>query len=444
LLSPRDHFAFTVFADPNGDGAAIITRDNSCTVPQLGAASGDYPGYTQENADGSITRVQPFLPYQYADDEYDAVQRTLAGHVEVIEMGVLNPTGRAADAENGVTAFDPAAYATHDSSGVPADCGALVSAWSTGGDWFGAENANAGVQMLAPSGGLYGLSNMLNNSDAAAYGVEPAAIADFWASDAGEQHTNPGDTLPSLASGDVAAIVPNAGEAFTITYAAADAVDAVSSLFMAESISNDVMVNPDLSGETDWVVTFPTRRYYVNGTTAEKPFTDVYDSDEAPNNACERVVISQVDREESGTDPVVDTPIFSPAPPGADPADLPELCYETNTIAVNGVSAVNATVSTADNINVAVGLDSANAEGWQTISFMLTGGTASARTEEHWLESATESLDGAGEDAAGLRLNGLPVMGFAAFEYTNGSKNFGFVSDHKTSIGGSATSAAAN
>jgi hypothetical protein len=45
---------------------------------------------------------------------------------------------------------------------------------------------------------------------------------------------------------------------------------------MAEDIANDVMTNADLSGETDWIVTFPTRRYYVNSTAAIAPFTDIY------------------------------------------------------------------------------------------------------------------------------------------------------------------------
>ena len=98
-LSEYDHFSFTIFADPDGDGAAIITRDNSCTVPALGAEGGSYPGYTQENADGSITRVQPFLPYQYADDEYNAIQRTMAGHVEVIEICLLYTSPSPRDVE---------------------------------------------------------------------------------------------------------------------------------------------------------------------------------------------------------------------------------------------------------------------------------------------------------------------------------------------------------
>ena len=37
-LSPSDHFSFTIFQQ--GDGGAIVTADNSCTVPELGTGSG--------------------------------------------------------------------------------------------------------------------------------------------------------------------------------------------------------------------------------------------------------------------------------------------------------------------------------------------------------------------------------------------------------------------
>jgi len=59
-------------------------------------------------------------------------------------------------------------------------------------------------------------------------------------------------------------------------------------------------------------------------------------------------------------------------------------------------------------------------EGWQTITFGAT--------------NYMDSTDGAADKR---RIQGLPVMGFAAFEYTNATSNFGFVSDHKTSIAGS-------
>jgi len=455
-MSKNDHFSFTIFSNPNGEGAAIVTRDNSCTVPALGDSTvgAPYTGSTTVNADGSTTRIQPFLPYQYAADAYNSDYRTNVGHVEVIEMGTLFDIADNTETADVDETFTPATWATHSAAGVPANCGALVAAWTTGateatdGAWI----TTAGLGITAPAGGLYGVSNLLNNSDAAAYGVEAAAIADFW-DGLEEGHSNPGSVLPSLASGDNESLVPNAGVFRTLTFtdgtvtesapnASGRQIDAVSSLFMAESISNDVMTNADLSGETDWIVTFPTRRYYVNGETVQAPFTDLYAGVDvaaaedgtgavvgAPDSSCESVVITAWDREESS--PAAGTPgapIFSPAPSTTTTTTaLPQLCYETNTIAVNGVSAVNATVSTDTIAAAAISVNNANGEGWQRIEFNTTA-------NPHNMGVATTS---AGDDAGRL-IGGLPVMGFAAFEYTNATSNYGFVSDHKTSIGGSA------
>ena len=46
--------------------------------------------------------------------------------------------------------------------------------------------------------------------------------------------------------------MPNAGSYLAQSYATLNAVDAVSSLFMTDSISNDVMLNTTLNGQTDW------------------------------------------------------------------------------------------------------------------------------------------------------------------------------------------------
>ena len=422
-LSPSDHFSFTIFQQ--GDGGAIVTADNSCTVPELGTGSGDFGGTKTENADGSIIRIQPFVNYAYGvgatADNYSSITRSLVGHVEVIEMGVLGDAGG--------TGFNPKSWATHGSDGVPANCAGLVSAWSTTagveGTWLDSDtNGSEDTQVTGPTGGLYGVANMLNNSDAAAYGMEAAAIADFWAGNT-SHHEKPGDAFPSLSQGDTSSIVPNDGAAYTNAFATG--INAVSSLFMAKSISNDVMADPALAGETDWVVTFPTRRYYVGTNPAVLPFTDPYvgagtAASAGPNSSCETVSISQTDREESVTDPGSSGPQFSPAPPAATPGTGPQLCYETNTIAINGVSALNASVSTDTTLDAAISLgwDPAQPAGWQTITF-----------------SDANYMDATDGDAAKRRIQGLPVIGFAAFEYTNGSKNFGFVSDHKTSVSGS-------
>lgn len=397
-LSKNDHFSFTIFKNPNGDGGAIVTRDNSCTVPALGDATAGVPGSTTNNADGSITRIQPFLPYQYSKDLDNGISRSLVGHVEVIEMGVLTDAGTK----------KWATYATHGAKGTPSNCAGLVKSWSTGGTWKG--DPTDGI--AAAEGGLYGLSNVLNNSTAAAFGIEPSAIESFWAAP-GFNHSDPGSVLPSLASGDTSSIVSNGGAAYTMTFT--DGVDAVSSLFMTKAVMNDIMTNATLQGQTDWVVTFPTRRYYVNGTKAKAPFTDIYVGKKGSNTACELIGIEQWDREEAYKDQT-ETPIFSPAPPNPETAKN-YLCYETNTLKVADDSAMNAT---------AVKVTSPYVEGWQKISFSATG------------QAMTPASINGVTNTTGKTIDGLPAIGFGAFKYTNATSNYGFVSDHKTDIAGSA------
>ena len=402
-LSAEDHFSFTVFKNPNGDGGAIVTRDNSCTVPALGDATAGVPGSTTTNADGSITRIQPFLPYQYAADTAgNGISRTLVGHVEVIEMGVLSDGAATADTWK--------KYATHGTDGVPADCSKLVKSWSTGGTW----KTTPADGISAATGGLYGLSNVLNNNAASAYGIEPSAIEAFWGTPA-FNHSDPGSVLPSLASGDTSSIVSNGGAAYTMAFGSS--TDAVSSLFMTKAVMNDVMLNPTLAGQTDWVITFPTRRYYVNGAAAVAPFTDTWLGTKSLQEACELISVEQWDREEAVTAPTVDTPIFSPAPP--DPAAPPGsyLCYETNTLKTAADSSIGGT---------ATSVAFPYAEGWQKISFSAAG-----------QKLAPTSINGV-TNTTGKTLDGLPAMGFAAFKYTNATSNYGFVSDHKTDVAGSA------
>ena len=416
-LSPKDHFSFTVFSNPNEGamGAAIVTRDNSCTVPALGDDTitiAELKGSTTTNADGSITRIQPFLPFQYSADKMtttgdpNGTLRTNAGHIEIIEMGELvNSTT--------VAANKYADWAKHDEKGVPANCAGLVAAWKSDGTW-GKTGGDTSDGITAAKGGLYGLSNALNRTDAAAFGIEPKAIADFWPTGT-SNHSNPGTTAPTLASGATASLVPDAGTYLTLSYA--DGEDAVSSLFMTDAVMNDVMLNADLNGETDWVVTFPTRRFYVKESTvaAAAPFTDLYVATK-PKSACETVTIKPYDREEAYTPPSVDGPIFSPPPPDDDEPTKPELCFEMNTIVAGGStadSALNATIQdSTTSYAPAVRLAAKYPEGWQSIGFVEAGQVLTA--------------------TGGEKLSGLPAVGFGAFKYVNGDMSFGFVSDHKT------------
>jgi len=426
-LSPYDHFAFGVIKNPNGDGGALITTDNSCTVPALGSPNGAFPGTQTENADGSITRIQPFVDYLYNNantpDANIDIERTHMGHIEIIEMGVVT------DNEGSVSATGTKlgywkSFATHGADGVPAACAELEKSWAAG-TW----KADKDNGITAASGGLYGLSYLLNVEDAASFGFEPTAIDGFWppeafATEGWEQHQRPGTELPSLAQADDEAVIKydSDGGDNHIVADYGSGIEAVSGILMTDRVMNDVIVDGAIGAQTDWVITFPTKRYHVDASigpeTLAPPFTDpyipyyYYDPIEAYIDllACEEVGIKQWDREEQT---MVGGNGFSPSPEEA----KDKLCYETNVISHGSGSATNADYGLVD-------LGFPYSEGWQR--FVWNPSTTDPNASTSYLTSDL------GEQL------GLPSVGFAAYKYTNNSvmngavANYGHAAEHKT------------
>ena len=389
-LSPYDHFAFAVLADPNGTGAAILTRDNSCTVPALGSANPGFDGTATENANGSTTRIQPFVNFQYADDADATIERTLTGHVEVIEMGVLENVG---DAE----ATQWADFATHGATGVPANCAGLVAGFPAA---FAADDG-----VTAQEGGLYGMAYHIDVAAAASFGFEATAVDD-WA-DGDGNHTDPGATRPSLLDGtQVATIHTGTGANQYTQITAPNSSQAISAILMTESLSNEVLVNSAIGGMTDWVVTFPTKRLHVDQATAIAPYTNTWTGEGTEVPACEVVAITQYDREEQTFVPVVNTDLqFSPLPPAATPADPAKICNEVAVIAMGDSGTASALNVETGKINLA----SNYAEGWQTMAF------------------------GTSMTIGGYKMTGLPVVGFGAYKLNNGAMSYGHTTEHKRS-----------
>ncbi|MDB2644865.1 hypothetical protein N9Y37_10465 [Luminiphilus sp.] len=422
-LSPYDHFAFGVVMDPNGTGGAIVTSDNSCTVPALGSANNGFDGTAVEQADGSIVRTQPFVNFEFVRGKYvdQDVARTLRGHVEVIEMGELSDTKLGFPATPTQEAQQFATWATHDASGSPANCAGLAASFTGLGSWAG-EGESVNTNVSAPAGGLYGLAYHINVEDAAAWGFEPTAIADWSATPV---HALPGDLTPSLSSGNTDSIVVANGVSYERAYSLG--IDAVSSLMMTTSITNDVQLNAAIGGQTDWVTTFPTKRDYVVSDLAPlvpalTPFTEPYygrklnaaETAYEEELSCEDVSIRGWSREEltaggGGTS-------FSPRPPGA-AGD--EICDEQHTAAW-GTGTDSALNVERDLYNVAF----AYSEGWARWTF--TNGQNFLPVDP----SASNQVSGSG-------WKGLPAVGFAAYKYANGSAgsvmmNYGHAADHKT------------
>lgn len=464
-LSPEDHFSFALTANGEG-GAKLLTRDNSCTVPAI-------------PSEGVTLRDSKFLgdkqitePAQSSDYDNTAVSRTLTGYVEIIEMGQLDPfSAPVIDvrglADSQITAINAAAAITHGGDGVPANCDILVRAWSrTGGVdgvWLGESRTTdltGDAEFVSDwmGGGLYGYVTIINVPQGTAFGYDAVAIAGHVAagSSGSDLHYKPGDIRPNFGDSalDTAAIVSVNGEAvrldFNGDYAseAVERVQALNATLMASEVYNDYVTDPVIAATTDWLLTFPTKAFHVNGTEPIEPFSALWTG----QSACEPTALSTLDREESAATTLPDEEIadFSPAPPVPPTTpmdnDVP-LCYEVTLVQFAKEAAAGAS---AINVGVNAFLD-AN-DGWATVSFLPAD-----------LDSTLGQCDIDGDiavnsdlkdpcsrkiDAGDGQLFGLPVVGFAFQKYVNGNvdgagvlANYAMATPHKSCVVGSGTTA---
>lgn len=474
-MSAEDHFSFAITAD--GEGAKLITTDNSCTVPMIPEVG--------TTADGKTKREVSFRNSLYSkdsekddpdtdkDESFDNTgeDREQIGYVEVIEMGQLDAdaaavidVGRAAAAER--SAYNVATAVTHGADGVPADCSLPVFAWSTTqgakGKWLAEATDATGKQgeseMEATwnGGGLYGFATVINVSEGTSFGEDAVAIEQLVTPGvAGYQlHYRPGSTDPDF-NDDAINLEVLVGDPATGSpqYMIFDTTlnarfESVSMLFMADEVMNDYIIDPAINAQTDWVLTFPTKTFHINsaapGDTADDEDKGVYNPFEVPWNkqtACEPSTMTVWDREEANVAPPEGAPDFSPEPAGAPPSDDLLLCYEVTVLQFGDESVTN-NDSTVTGIGDLLG---SYVDGWARLdlgpndkyddtypsAFNATTGKAS-----DYYDFERTLCDATGTDCA----EGLPVTGFAAVEYTNGTlasgamANYAFSTEHKTSV----------
>ena len=319
FLSPYDVWTATVFAlrDDNrpSDAAGILTRDRSCTAP-LFSEDGT-------NTTGGVPFVT-FREFAYltpSDGGPSTIDRTREGHFEIISMADLS--GTLADAVK------------HSSSGVPANCGAVRSL----------QGNETGIN--TPTSGLFGSAAVINGAQGTFYSYNADALERFTFQ---SLFTATGSIFPNLAfvNDGTGPILTNQATAnvftgtgvTTSTYPGADPrsdqVDAVTAIFAANNIYNEYQTSTLLGAGSDWVVTFPTKAFYVDrlyigggATAAIPPFTRIYNgaASAVPQFSCVAVGLAIYDQEERTT--TGQLPGFSPPPPGAPPSSL---CRETNVI----------------------------------------------------------------------------------------------------------------
>jgi hypothetical protein len=364
-LSPFD--VWTGALVQSEEGVRLATRDTSCTVPRIPEDGVEFRNFRLiEEQDGAGTDLD----------------RTREGYVEIIEMGVV--TGELATAATHVEGEEPR---------VPQDCEALMDAWRAGGTW--AQNPSANIQFNP--GGLFSKGILINVEEGVAYGYRSTALEDFFPA---AIHTRPDSIPPSLNSGIPISNVFT-GEGVATSIWGGQPVNAVSAVLMHDTVMNQFVTSEDINAGTDWVVSFPTKRFHV-AEPVTPPFTQPF----TQNGACEDVTLSLWDREERSR---VDDVDFSPTPPQG----VNALCWEVNVITFNNTnvleSALQLNVDTA-----AVGRD-----GWMRMAFVNAG---HQMTDEEGL----------------FTYFGLPSIGFGVQKYVNGDvnglmSNYGGLFDHASS-----------
>ena len=379
-LSAKD--VWTAAIIPTTDGAGIFTADKSCTNPVVSSSS---------------SSPTPFVNFAYSGSNDDkagtSLDRTREGYIEIIEMGnVIGSTLTAITHVNGVPPASPLCN-------LP----------------------SASADTIAGTGGLFGSMTLINVLKGEDFGFDPIALDGFsstalWAA--------PGDINPNLAKVNPKTSVVVSGSNVFITSwtTSTNAVDPVSAVLMHNNVYNEFVLDAATASKTDWVVNFPTKNYYYSGTTVTK----LFQSNFTATGACDDVVITQYDREERT---VISQTSFSPPPP----TQTDSLCWETNVISFNGTNALG-----SKNVS---NLPTTFTSGW--VSLFFNGSSVPAGRHQLIGGASTVFNTKTGGTIATLAttFNGLPVIGFAAITFENGTlsagalnlqSNYGGNFNHKT------------
>lgn len=415
ILSPYDVWTATITA--SGDAAdapaRLITADQSCTA-------GELLKLTSDSADKR--RYIDFTNYDYIGSNKDGgrqgLDRTREGYIEVIQMGHIKPRNPGAPSPqlDFTDAANVGDNAKHKSNGVPKNCDAVRQA-------FAEANVSAtDDEWLEPINVLKASANLINTANGKAITMEPTVLANFYnpagsgvdgAGPAGQNLiTYPESQQPGLADVSPAVAVLNYDNATSgIATSFATEVNAVSALISRNTVANQYSVNPATGAQTDWVITFPTKYYYVDerqggvGNSSVAPFEQSTTFQNGRGCAGVTVGFRFFDREEDEKI-AISTVGFSPAPPEADPD---QVCNESQVLTF----ANSNLLGSAEPANVPVD-DAGFTKGWMSLVFPSAGALTS---EDNYT------------------FTGYPVIGFSATTLENGTNNaailnYGFSAQH--------------
>jgi len=396
FLSQYDVWTGTIFAledigDEGGAGAALLTTDASCTVPDL-----------RDVADGTLNG-HPYVRFALGpapDGGPQGDARTREGHVELVALADLTGALRAA--------------VSQDESGRPRGCHMVAGDLSNGVD-----------DMHTPSGSLFGSAAVINVAEGTYYPFRADALRDFTRHELLSRSGEIADALGEVNDGAQATRVTahvHAGDrSISASYDASAPqyrIDAVSAALMADAIHNEYVVDPALGAHSDWVVTFPTKRFYTDpallpaGSAAVQPFVALF---EAPGRSCVQAPIRYFNREQ------LTTPGDGSGFPGMPPPRYPKLCYGTNVASFLIGERPEASFVLGSRLLVEdFSLRDRFENGWAVMDL-------DPYVEPHRLRTSL-NVGGAGD--GGKTFLGLPAIGFWASNLVNGQVAEGVLSNY--------------
>ena len=462
FLSPQDIWTGVILA--TADGAKLETGDNSCVTPS--DLFGNSTGVLRTDSLG--LPLNSFKNYQYTGANVDntlfgTLDRTREGYIEVIEMGVV------VDAT--LTGF-----IKHNSAGVPANCAALdaydgLSTSPTPVVKFPGTAAAPTLYLTSPAGGLTGRASLINSAAGTNYTYDVTVLDGWWApavpAGGNVPYSASGVTTPSISlqtgidtvsnvfvTGNPA--VPNSAGVVRAVWPTSR--EAVSSVFMRDTVINEFVTDAGTVSKTDWVVTMPTKRdnIGVGSGTPNRPFSNNFNNTAAGSGACDAYAIGMYNREEQTITAAPGTLLPSPRPPAASAAGQ-NLCWEANVIEF----ASTGLLGSSNNTRLLNGYDTFAASGavstgaaFATLSrrvlqgpngwaFLSFGTVASASQAQQSMTPTSTTLNG-GAVVAGVftpgasevpprTFYGLPMIGAMFHNYTNSgvASSYGGVIPHK-------------
>ncbi|MGA9335378.1 MAG: hypothetical protein WBV39_13955, partial [Rudaea sp.] len=368
----------------DSDGAGILSLDSSCV-------GGSASGRLEEDHLADGTGYVPFRDSLYNDENADGgptgIERTREGQFEMLAVGDIVPQSALYNAISHV-------------NGVPPNCPQAEQLAEQAGN------------LQPPTSGLIGTASVINVSNGTYFTYAADALEGF-TSVAFPVSTGAGPSLADVndagAPDTVTAQVNSNGTSVTAVYPTAHAIDAVSAVLDAATVFNQWQVQADGSVGSDWVVSFPTKQFYVdalnNGGDADaiQPFDSGFNQFSGlPGTACAYAGFNLFNRDESVIDPFFCG--FSSCPPPA----RNTLCFETNIIAFDGPSVLASTLFNT----VPTGELTAGSLGLSFTDVAHGGlGFTDSPPPPHAMRP----------DNNGTVFYGLPIIGFEAVNFVNGN-----------------------